>query len=30
VQLADNLLGAVAFDFHGTSPCQVRLVGKLS
>ena len=22
--------GAVAFDFHGASPCQVWLVGKLS
>ena len=29
-QLADDLLWAVAFDFHGASPCQVWLVGKLS
>jgi hypothetical protein len=29
-QLADNMLRAVAFDFHGASPCQVWLVGKLS
>jgi hypothetical protein len=29
-QLADDLLGAVAFAFHGTSPGQVRPIGKLS
>lgn len=29
-QLADALRGAVAFDFHGESPCQVWLVEKHS
>ena len=29
-QLADDLLGAVAFAFHGASPGQVWPVGKLS
>jgi hypothetical protein len=29
-QLADDLLAVVTFDFHGASPCQVRLVRKLS
>ena len=29
-QLADDLLCAVAFDFHGAYACQVWLVGKLS
>jgi hypothetical protein len=29
-QLADDLLGAVAFAFHGASPGQVWLVRKLS
>jgi hypothetical protein len=29
-QLADDLLGAVAFAFHGTSPGQVWPIGKLS
>jgi hypothetical protein len=29
-QLADDLLGAVVFDFHGASPGQFWPVGKLS
>ena len=29
-QLADDLLGAVAFAFHGASPGQVWPIGKLS
>jgi hypothetical protein len=29
-QLADDLLGVVAFAFHGASPGQVWPVGKLS
>jgi hypothetical protein len=29
-QLADDLLGVVAFEFHGTSPGQVWPAGKLS
>ena len=29
-QLADDLLGAVVFDFHGASPGQFLPVGKLS
>jgi hypothetical protein len=29
-QLADDLLGVVAFAFHGTSPGQFWPVGKLS
>ena len=30
VQLADDLLGVVAFAFHGASPGQVWPIGKLS
>jgi hypothetical protein len=29
-QLADDLLGVVAFAFHGASPGQVWPIGKLS